>query len=134
MTKSVVAAACPLRGRLGETQYVQLSPTGERAVEAALLVSDAPDRVAVFGRYFRVFGLWPVSSGRLSDVVLAQLADQLGERLLTTEVLPEEAMLMISRNLGATFAALDGGSIVARAGADAGGYVLRNWAPAVVLR
>ncbi|TVT24949.1 hypothetical protein [Amycolatopsis acidiphila] len=130
MNPSVVtAAACPLRGRLGETRYAHLHPTGERAVEAALLISRGRDQVALFCRYFRVFGLWPESSGRLSDVVLAQLAGELGECLRENEVLADETMRMVSRDLGATFAAQDGGPVVAREGAEAAAFVLRNWGP-----
>jgi hypothetical protein len=121
------ATACPLRGKLGETRYVHLRPTGERAIEAALLIPATADRAALLGNYFQLFGQWPVSSGTLSREVQVQLADQLRERLLLTEVLLDEAIPM-TRHPGAIITVLDAGVVVAREGADASVYALRNWA------
>jgi hypothetical protein len=126
---ATLATACPLRGRLGETRYARLHPTGEQATESALLMPDLmelPDEL--FGRYFLQFGRWPVEAGTLSGDVLAQLSELLRGTLQAPEVLAEDAMPMPE----AEMTAFDGGEIVVRQGDGGSALLLRSWVFGIV--
>jgi hypothetical protein len=118
-----VATACPLRGRLGETEYIRLHPSGERAIEAVLLIPPGAGINPSFGRYFRLFGRWPAGAGTLSVAVLAQLVSPLRAGVPGREVLFDDAMLMSRESI---MAALDSGALVARQSASSSPYLLRS--------
>jgi hypothetical protein len=99
-------AVYPLRGRLGETQYTQLRPTGELATESVLFMPDL---------------------GPLIDRELARLAEQLPGDALRNAVLVDDAMLLPRTRFAAMVVGLDGGFLVVRQGLGAHACLLRSW-------
>jgi hypothetical protein len=124
-----VAVTSPLRGGLGQPQYVHLRPTGERAIESALLMprpagADTAGLMREYAcRYLAAFGL--------GEPEALHTNDEWAGTVRPADVVFDEPSMFWQRPFDRFVVVLDSGDVVIRHADWAPPFVLRPFADAL---